>query len=598
MRMQTLDLAAVGNCAIASLIDRNGRHVWFCFPRLDGDPVFSALVNGDDPQQGFMDVVVCDALETNQRYLPNTAVLETTITDRHGGQVRLIDFAPRAQRFGRSFRPPLLIRRIEPVTKHVRLKVRIRPNFNYGATKPSISFGSNHVRYGGGQMALRVTADMAIAYILEESEFALDRPINLFIGPDESVPEAPDSLAQNFLSATIEDWRTWVRGLSIPFEWQQEVIRSAIALKLCSCEDTGAIVAALTTSIPEAPHTARNWDYRFCWLRDAFFTVGALNRLGATRTMENFIRFIIDAVLRENDIAIAPLYPISSGTSSEERFAPDLTGYQGMGPVRIGNAAVSQIQNDVYGSIILTAAQMFWDTRLTYKGLARLYQQLRGTGQLAARYALTVDAGPWEYRGRSNIHTYCAAMCWAALNRLSRIAERVGETKEAATWAAQASKLHAEILERATTPEGWLSGVLDTPVTDATCLLLPEIGFLPANDPRIGKTLDVIAKRLMRDGFIMRYDEADDFGHPETAFLVCTFWYADALAFAGRRDEAREIFKNALSIRNSAGLLSEDICTGTRTLWGNFPQAYSHVGLIHSAARLSRGWEEALWRAS
>ena len=309
--MQTLDLAAIGNCAIASLIDRSGRHVWFCFPRLDGDPVFSALVNGDDPQQGFMDVVVCDAVETNQRYLPNTAVLETTITDRNGGQVRIIDFAPRAQRFGRSFHPPMLIRRIEPVTKRVRLAVRIRPHFNYGATKPSISFGSNHVRYGGGQMALRVTADMAIAYILEETEFALDRPVNLFIGPDESVPEAPDSLAQSFLAATIEDWRAWVRGLSIPFEWQQEVIRSAITLKLCSCEDTGAIVAALTTSIPEAPHTARNWDYRYCWLRDAFFTVGALNRLGATRTMENFIRFVIDAVLRENDIAIAPLYPIS-----------------------------------------------------------------------------------------------------------------------------------------------------------------------------------------------------------------------------------------------------------------------------------------------
>ena len=314
--------------------------------------------------------------------------------------------------------------------------------------------------------------------------------------------------------------------------------------------------------------------------------------------MENFIRFVIDAVLRESDIAIAPLYPISPGTSSEERLAPSLSGYQGMGPVRIGNAAVSQIQNDVYGSIILTAAQMFWDSRLTYRGLARLYQQLRGMGDFAARYALTVDAGPWEYRGRSNIHTYSAAMCWAALNRLARIAQRVGEDAEAASWTTQANKLHAEILKRVTTPEGWLSGVLDAPVADATCLLLAEIGFLPAGDLRIGKTLNIIAKRLMRDGFVMRYDEADDFGRPETAFLVCTFWYVDALAFAGRRDEAREIFKNALSVRNSAGLLSEDVLTSPRKLWGNFPQAYSHVGLIHSAARLSRGWEEALWRAS
>jgi GH15 family glucan-1,4-alpha-glucosidase len=596
--MQTLDLAAIGNCAVASLIDRNGRHVWFCFPRLDSDPVFSALVNGGDPQQGFMDVVVRDAVETSQRYQRNTAVLETTITDRHGGEIRLIDFAPRTPRFGRSFRPPMLIRRIEPLTKSVRITVRIRPHFNYGATPPAISFGSNHIRYSGGHATLRVTADMSIAYILEESEFALDRPINLFIGPDESVPEAPDALAQSFLAATIEDWRGWVRGLSIPFEWQNEVIRSAITLKLCSCEDTGAIVAALTTSIPEAPQTVRNWDYRFCWLRDAFFTVGALNRLGATRTMENFIRFVIDTVLRADDIAIAPLYPISSGTNSEERVATALAGYQGMGPVRIGNAAVSQIQNDVYGSIILTAAQMFWDSRLTYKGLATLYQQLRGVGRRAARCALTVDAGPWEYRGRASVHTYSAAMCWAALHRLALIAERVGESAEAAEWERLARALREEIIIRATMPEGWLSGVLDTPCADAACLLLPEIGLLPANDPRIGKTLDIVGKRLVRDGFVMRYDEADDFGPPETAFLVCTFWYVDALALAGRRDEAREIFKNALSVRNSAGLLSEDVLAMNRTLWGNFPQAYSHVGLIHSAARLSRGWEEALWRAS
>ncbi|MGC2050622.1 MAG: glycoside hydrolase family 15 protein, partial [Methylovirgula sp.] len=466
------------------------------------------------------------------------------------------------------------------------------------AEKPSISVGSNHLRYSGPQTTLRVTADMATAYIFEESEFALDRPVNLFIGSDESVPENPDALAQSFLAQTIEDWRTWVRGLSVPFEWQSEVIRSAITLKLCSCEDTGAIVAALTTSIPEAPNSSRNWDYRFCWLRDAFFTVGALNRLGATRTMEGFIRFVIDAVLREDDVLIAPLYPISAAVSSVEHLAPTLRGYQEMGPVRVGNAAASQVQNDVYGSIILTAAQMFWDERLTHTGDATLYRQLRSMGKLAARCVVTPDAGPWEYRGRVSVHTYSAAMCWAALHRLALIAERVGESADAAEWTALALKLRKEIITRATTPGGWLSGVLDAEVADATCLLLPEIGLLPAKDPRVAQTLDVVGKRLVRDGFVMRYDEADDFGHPETAFLVCTFWYVDALALAERREEAREIFKNVLSVRNAVGLLSEDVLPQSRALWGNFPQAYSHVGLIHSAARISRGWEEALWRAS
>jgi GH15 family glucan-1,4-alpha-glucosidase len=596
--MSTLDLAAIGNCAVASLIDRNGRHLWYCFPRLDADPVFSALLGGPSPTHGFMDVVVRDAVETTQRYLPNTAVLETIVTDRHGGKVRIIDFAPRFERYGRRFRPPMLVRRLEPLAKRTRVTVRIRPLFNHGADKPSVSVGSNHVRFSGPNATLRVTSDMATSYLLEEAEFALDRATTLFVGPDESIPEAPDTLAQNFLANTIDDWRSWVRGLSIPFEWQGEVIRSAITLKLCSCEDTGAIVAALTTSIPEAPDSSRNWDYRFCWLRDAFFTVGALNRLGATQTMERFIRFIIDAVLRDDDISIAPLYPVSPAVSSVERIAPALMGYQGMGPVRIGNAAVSQTQNDVYGSIILTAAQMFWDTRLTLSDNIGFYHQLRNMGRLAARYALTPDSGPWEYRGRVVTNTYSAAMCWAALHRLALIADRVGETKEAAEWENASRKLREEILARATTPEGWISGALDKPVADASSLLLTEIGFLAPNDPRVAKTLDMTAKRLVRDGFVMRYDEADDFGHPETAFLVCTFWYIDALALAGRRDEAREIFKNVLSVRNASGLLSEDIVPSTRALWGNFPQAYSHVGLIHSAARLSRGWEESLWRAS
>jgi GH15 family glucan-1,4-alpha-glucosidase len=596
--MSSLDLAVIGNCAIASLIDRNARHVWFCFPRLDADPVFCALVDGEAPSRGFMDVVVRDAVDTSQTYVSNTAVVETDITDRQGGRVRICDFAPRHERFGRRFRPPLLVRRIEPIAGRPRVTVRIRPVFDYGGTQPVVSVGSNHLRFVGPNATLRVTADMAIAYILEEAEFVLDRPVNLFIGSDESIPENPDTLAASFLAGTVSYWRGWVRGLSLPFEWQKEVIRSAITLKLCSCEDTGAIVAALTTSIPEAPHSVRNWDYRYCWLRDAFFTVGALNRLGATRTMQGFIRFLIDAVLRDDDRQIAPLYPISAGTNSAERIAEGLAGYQGMGPVRIGNAAVAQVQNDVYGSIILSAAQMFWDERLSESGSASLYHHLRGIGHLAARSALTPDAGPWEFRNRVSVHTYSAAMCWAAVHRLALIAERVGDQSDAAEWRMVAAKLRHEILTRATTPEGWISGVLDGSNIDATCLLLPEIGLLPADDARVAKTLEVVSKRLVRDGFVMRYNEADDFGNPETAFLVCTFWYADALALAGRGDEAREIFNATLGIRTATGLLSEDVDPASRVLWGNFPQAYSHVGLIHSATRLSRGWEEALWRAS
>jgi len=598
--MSGLDLAAVGNCAIASLISKTGRHVWCCFPRLDGDPVFTALVAGHEPERGFADVVLRGAKAWTQRYVRNTAVLETIGTDGDGAQIKITDFAPRHEKFGRSFHPPMLVRRIEHLSGRPRICVRMRPVFDYNASVPAMLMGSNHITYSGpSAMALRVTTDMPIAYLVHETEFVLDRAVNLFLGPDEPVPEAPERLALTFLAETEAYWRTWTRGLSIPFEWQEEVIRSAIALKLCSYEDTGAIAAALTTSIPEAPNTTRNWDYRFCWLRDAYFAVGALNRLGATRTMEGFIRFVIDSVLSsELASAIPPLFPIATDRDVSERYASALAGYRGMGPVRVGNAAGSQLQHDVYGSIILTAAQMFFDRRLTNSGGAALYEQLRPVGHLAARYAFEADAGPWEYRGRTLPHTYSTAMCWAGVHRMGMIADRLGFAGEAQTWRVHADRIRSGLLARAVTRSGWISGALDIEVADASTLLLPEIGLLKATDPCFTKTLAVVAERLMNGGFVFRYNEADDFGPPETAFLVCTFWYCDALALSGRSDEARELFENAIACRNAVGLLSEDVDPVTKELWGNFPQAYSHVGLIHSAWRLSRGWEQALWRAS
>ena len=599
--MSSLDLGVVGNCAIASLIDRKGRHVWHGLGRLDGDPVFNALLGGEDPQGGFMDVVVAGAKESRQRYLHNTAILETTI-EGAGGTVRLVDFAPRFRRFGRMFRPPMLVRRLEPVSGRPRVTVRLRPTFDYGARKAQLTSGSNHARFFGDTSVLRLTTDASINYVLHETECSLDRPISLIVGADEGVPENRDSLSRSFLAETETYWHTWVRDLNIPFDWQQAVIRAAITLKLCSYEDTGAVLAALTTSVPEAPNTPRTWDYRFTWLRDAFFTVTALNRLSATRTMERYVRFIVDVVeagsSRGEVAAIAPLFPIAPGTDTAERLVDTLPGYRGFGPVRIGNAAVTQRQNDTYGSMVMTAAQMFWDERLPRQGDLELYRQLCVVGNEAQRAALTPDAGLWEYREREEVHTFSAAMCWAAQHRLGMIAKRVGVDGESREWLAQAGVLRQEVLQRGTTQEGWLSGVLDRDMLDASCLVLPEIGLLPSDDPRFHATIDAVGKRLMKNGFLMRYREADDFGKPANAFLLCTFWYIDALASVGRREEALELFNNLLARRNHVGLLSEDIDPLTGELWGNFPQTYSQVGLILSAMRLSRSWEEGLWHAS
>ncbi|MDE2110533.1 MAG: glycoside hydrolase family 15 protein [Alphaproteobacteria bacterium] len=596
--MHQFDLAPIGNCAVASLVDACARHVWFCFPRLDADPVFNALINGNDPAAGFMDVVVEGFKTSNQSYLRNTAILETILRTENGEALRVIDFAPRFRQFGRSFRPPMLVRRIEPAGGQPRITLRLRPTFGYGKAAPQISIGSNHARFIGSDLVMRVTADVGPTYILNETPFLLDRPVNLFIGSDESVLEDPDGLAKRFLHDTTAYWADWARQLAIPFDWQEAVIRAAITLKLCSYEETGAIVAALTTSIPEAPNTERNWDYRYCWLRDSYFTVNALNRLGVTRTMEHYVRFLLDTVVNEQARELHPVYPIISRTELKEYEAEALAGFYGMGPVRVGNAAAKQRQNDVYGSVVLSSAQIFWDSRIPSIGGVNLYRRLSPLGETALQNALAPDAGVWEYRNRTGVFTYSATMCWAAAHRLAMIAQKVGAADEASRWGKKSKTLQREILQRAVTREGWISGALDAEIADASVLLLPQLGLLPATDERFQRTLKIVESRLLRNGFLLRYDEADDFGSPKTAFLVCTFWYIDALVASGRQDEARELFTNLLARRNSAGLLSEDIDPKTGELWGNFPQTYSLVGLTLSAHRLSRTWEQGLWHAS
>jgi GH15 family glucan-1,4-alpha-glucosidase len=462
-----------------------------------------------------------------------------------------------------------------------------------------MTHGSNHIRYTSPDMALRLTTDAPISYVMEERFFNLDGPLTFVLGEDEVIQDSLQSIGREFFDKTEEYWHEWVRYLSIPFEWQEAVIRAAITLKLCSYEDTGAIVAALTTSIPESPNSGRNWDYRFCWLRDAYFVVHALNRLGATRTMEEFIRYIANIAALETNGTLRPVYGIIPALDLAERVEPALPGYRGMGPVRVGNLAVEQIQNDSYGSAVLAAAQMFFDSRLSRRGDIALFRTLEKLGEQAARFALEPDAGLWEYRTRQRVHTHSVMMCWAACDRLAKIAHSLGLPDEAHRWRTEADRLRKAILENAwnETRQSFASEFGGEDL-DASLLLLCEVGFLAPDDPRFISTLAAIEKDLVHNGNLFRYKTKDDFGWPETAFNVCTFWYIDALSAVGRKDEARALFERLLAARNHVGLLSEDLDPVTGELWGNFPQSYSMVGLIVSAMRLSKTWEEAFWRGS
>jgi len=594
-RRQNLDLALIGNSCAAALIDRNARIVWWCFPHFDSDPVFSRLLAGDE-EKGFCDVVLAGLVETESRYVRNTAIVETILTDDKGSKVRTTDFAPRFDLFERQFRPPQIMRRIEPVAGLPRLAIRVRATHNYGRPTTNVVAGSNHIRYVGGPQVVRLTTDAPISYVLNEITFPLTRPMTLIFGQDEPFLTGIDTTSRDFLERTREHWYEWSRTLAAPFEWQSAVIRAAITLKLTSFKETGAIIAAHTTSIPEAPHTTRNWDYRFCWLRDAYFVVDALNRLGATRIMESYINYIM--TIATDAGKIQPVHSIVPFASLEETIAPDLKGFLGHGPVRVGNQAALQTQNDVYGSVVLAATQMFVDERLPRMGDESLYRLLESLGERALALAFEPDAGLWEYRGRARAHTYSATLCWAACDRLGRIARRLGVADRAKYWTVHAQKLRERILVEAWDErQGVLTGAFGDPALDASVLLVSELGLLPANDIRFVKTCEAIGRGLMRKGRIMRYVVPDDFGEPETAFLACNFWYMDALHQIGRTAEARDLFESILASRNAYGLLSEDLDPETGELWGNLPQTYSMAGIINTATRLSSSWEEAWARA-
>ncbi len=596
--MTDLNLAVIGNCSYGALIDQRGAVVWACFPHFDGDPMFCSLLDDQGGEQidgdGFWDVALDDLVAHEQAYVTDTAILRTVLRDAHGSALEIVDFAPRYRQYGRFYRPTTLVRVVRPLGGTPRIRVRLRPRTAYGARSPEVTSGSNHIRYVGDQFTLRLTTDAPVRFIREEAAFVLEHPIAMVLGPDESLTASVSETAREFLERTEEYWNEFSRYLSIPFEWQEEVIRAAITLKLCSYDDSGAIIAAMTTSIPEAPNSGRNWDYRFCWLRDSYFVVHALNRLGVTGTLEGYLSYITNLAVAAPNGYLRPVYGINPETSLEEHQLTSLVGYRGMGPVRIGNQAAEQVQNDAYGSVVLSATQVFFDRRLHRKGAERLFEQLETLGMQAVTRYNQPDAGLWEFRARQQVHTFSSVMCWAACDRLAKIAARLGRAERAAFWRTTADTMHGEIASRAWNPTlGRFASSLEGDGADASLLLLHELGFLSVDDPRFAATVDVLGAELSNGGrLIFRYTE-DDFGRPDTAFTVCTFWYIDALAALGRIDEARELFEEMLRLRNPAGLYSEDIDPRTGELWGNFPQTYSMVGLINSAMRLSRSWSSA-----
>ncbi len=599
MKQRNLELALIGNCTIGALVDEHAEIVWCCMPRFDGEPIFGSLLKtaSKEAMLGTYAIDLFDYERSEQYYDKNTAILHTLLYDKHNNGLELIDFIPRFNQFGRTHRPMSIFRKLIPINSP-KIKIRIRPSEQDCSKQLKRTQGSNHISYRGDEISLRLTTDISVTAIMDETPFILDGTRHLILSADESVEEPIEQLCNRFLAETQDYWLEWSRYLAIPFEWQDAVIRAAITLKLSAYEDTGAIIAAMTTSIPEAEDTQRNWDYRFCWLRDSYFTIHALNRLGVTRTMEQYLQYLVNLVVSmDANEHLQPVFCINGTVNMPERISEKFEGYRGMGPVRFGNQAAEQIQHDVYGAIVLSATQMFFDERIRRPGDQGLFRQLEKIGELAVNNYDQPDAGLWELRGSKYVHTFSSIMCWAAADRLGKIADKLGLVDRSKFWQEQASNI-----KKAINQYGFNKALNSYTATwngdtmDASLLLACELGFVSGTDPKFIGTLEQIERKLKPKGskYLFRYIVEDDFGQPENAFTICSFWYIDALVAAGRHNEARALFEDLLSRRNKLGLLSEDLNPETGELWGNFPQTYSMVGIINSARVLSKRWEQEL----
>lgn len=582
-----LDHGLIGNGNFLALVSPTSAIEWMCLPRFDSPSVFARLL---DRRKGGVFRILAGGEEVrgDLQYVPNTNVLRNRFV-QEGGAWELIDFAPRLPQGWGVEAPLRLVRILRPLHGVVRLRIDFQPQLDYARGETRLMATPEGIEVLGSGGPLLLQSNLPINYVAHRREFILDGPVffDLSYGYRNRV-----SMAQvgHELELTEQGWRLWAKTCALPLFRPELVLRSALCLKLHACEDTGAIIAATTTSIPEALHTSRTWDYRYCWLRDAAFVVEALRRLSHLREGERFLRFLRNVAEAG---PLQPLYALDGNPSAPEQILEHLEGFGGSGPVRIGNGATEQRQHDLMGEVVLCLETLLRDPRLVHdEEDLRFFPLVRRLVEEAILRAPEPDTSIWEFRSLMRNHTFSRTMCWVATHRGAAIARRFGEQDLAGRWERIADRERITILERGFNPrKGFFTQALDGEFPDASILLLPTLGLLDPKDPRFHATLEAYGEELTEGGLMLRYRNDDDFGRTTSAFTICSFWWAEALALAGRLEEAVQVFERVCRHANPLGLFSEDIDPGTGRLLGNFPQAYTHVGLIHAAITIGEHLE-------
>ena len=589
------DYAFVGDCETAALISRGGSLDWLCWPRFDSGACCAALLGG--PENGRWLVAPARPAASARHYRPNTLILETEFTT-DGGSVTLIDFMPMRVRDSHVIR--LVVGRSGRVAMRSELVLR----FDYGLLVPWVtrlrdgrrSFVAgpdrvilkSDVPLHGEQMRtvgeFQVRAGQTVSFVLSYCSSYL------------SLPERVNPAAA--LGATARFWRRWIGQSSAAGEYGEAVCRSLITLKALSYRPTGGIVAAATTSLPEQPGSVRNWDYRYCWLRDATSTLQAMMNSGHTVEAARWREWLLRAVAGDPG-RMQIMYGIAGERLLPEWQIPWLRGYEHSRPVRIGNAASEQLQLDVYGEIMdvlhharecrLAASEAGWQLQLALMAhLEEVWNQ--------------PDSGMWEVRGRSQHFTHSKVMAWVAFDRVIRSAERFGLPAPLRRWRALRRRIHADVCRHGFNPTvGTFVRTYGSKNLDASLLLLPLVGFLRPQDPRMRATIEAIERHLTRDGFVKRYDTrtaSDGLPPGEGVFLACSFWLADNWILLNRREQAQRLFERLLALRNDVGLLAEEYDPHAARLLGNFPQSFSHIALVNTAHNLTHRRGPARRRAS
>jgi GH15 family glucan-1,4-alpha-glucosidase len=583
----TYNLGLIGNCSYQALIDTTASVRWLCWPKFDSSFIFGSLL--DDEKGGEFSIKPqLHIKKSHQYYVKNTNVLCTEI-DAEDGRYKVTDFAPRFENHERHYRPLMLVRKIEPIHGAPAIKVVCKPMGEYGALEPQLMMGSNHLRFTGLKQQIRLSTNLSLQYIMTGKFFKLDEPIYLILTYGVPLEGPIAETANDFQARTIAYWQDWIRHCTIGPIWQEAVIRSALTLKMHQFEDTGAITASTTTSLPEHLGSGRNWDYRYCWMRDSFYTLNALSAIGQFEELEKYSNYIENLSVNQ-DLRYNPVYNILGTEDFEEKIL-DLKGYMGSGPVRIGNQAKEHIQNDVYGQMLVSLLPLYTDERLSgnVNGRKRDTDLIMDLLNNIERTMDEPDAGLWELRNMSFKHCYTFEFHWAGASAAIKIA-KIQKDEHMLAYATDLQQQAIDQIERCYKPElQAYSSSIENDRLDASQLHLITMNYLDPTSDRARHHLEALEKELKtEEGLFYRYLHEDDFGKPQSTFLICAYWYVEALAAVGRVDEAIVIFDHLLTYTNHLGLHSEDVESITGSQWGNFPQTYSHVGLMNAAFRIAK----------